>query len=205
MPVDLQLAPLLELIEGGTPLHTMTPAEDAIAAVGDVQRRLGDYGGSDVLGVAGDSAGGNLAAVAAQNVTGIAAQLLVYPAMDVLGPFGSREENKVGYFLDEPTLVWFIGNYADEGTDLLDPRISPLRGNLAGQPPAVVVTAELDPLRDEGIAYAEGLAAAGVAADHTNYPGLIHGFFDMGPWSTASQSAADESIAKFSKLLSAAL
>ncbi|WGX94218.1 alpha/beta hydrolase [Nocardioides sp. L-11A] len=176
-------------------------AEDAIAAVRDVQSRIAEYGGSDVLAVAGDSAGGNLSAVAAQHVPGIAAQLLVYPATDVLGSYSSREENASGYFLDQPTLIWFIGHYADTAADLADPLISPLHGDLAGQPPAVVVTAEFDPLRDEGVAYAEALAAAGVEVHQTTYPGLIHGFFDMGPWSAGCQRAIDETIARFATLL----
>ncbi|GAA1535683.1 alpha/beta hydrolase [Nocardioides humi] len=176
-------------------------ADDAIAAVRDVQSRLAAYGGSDVLAVAGDSAGGNLSAVVAQQVPGLAAQLLVYPATDVLGDFPSRTENAHGYFLDEPTMAWFLGSYATADTDLADPRISPLRGELAGLPPAVVVTAEFDPLRDEGIAYADALAAAGVPVRQTTYPGLIHGFFDMGPWSTACQDAVDDTVAQFADLL----
>lgn len=175
--------------------------EDAIAAVRDVQSRLEEYGGSPVLAVAGDSAGGNLSAVATQQVPGLAAQLLIYPAVDVLGAYASREENAVGFFLEAPLLAWFIGHYATPGTDYADPMISPLHGDLAGLPPAVVVTAECDPLRDEGIAYAEALAAAGVPVDHTTYPGLIHGFFDMGPWSAACQQATDETIARFAALL----
>lgn len=179
-------------------------AEDAIAAVRDVQSRLAEYGGSEILALAGDSAGGNLSAVAAQNVPGIAAQLLVYPAMDVLGDYPSREENASGFFLDQPTLIWFIGHYGDTAGDLADPLISPLRGDLEGQPPAVIVTAELDPLRDEGVAYAELLTAAGVEVHHTTYPGLIHGFFDMGPWSPACQRAIDETVARFGELLAKA-
>ncbi|KRB73923.1 alpha/beta hydrolase [Nocardioides sp. Root190] len=179
-------------------------AEDAIAAVRDVQSRLSEYGASPVLAVAGDSAGGNLSAVAAQQVPGVAAQLLVYPATDVLGTYASREENASGYFLDQPTLIWFIGHYADTAADLDDPLISPIHGALEGQPPAVVVTAEFDPLRDEGIAYADALAAAGVEVHQTTYPGLIHGFFDMGPWSPACQRAIDETIARFGDLLAKA-
>ena len=190
--VDYRLAP-----EARFPAAAL----DAIAAVRDVQGRLGELGGNDVLAVAGDSAGGNLSAVAAQNVPGLAAQLLIYPATDVLGDYASRVDNAKGYFLEQDTMLWFIGHYAPEGTDLFDPRLSPMRGNLAGQPPAVVCTAEFDPLRDEGIAYADGLAAAGVAVEHTTYPGMIHGFFDMGPWAPACQQAIDETIARFGKLL----
>jgi len=176
-------------------------AQDAVAAVRDVQDRLASYGGSSVLAVAGDSAGGNLAAVVTQQVPGLAAQLLVYPATDVLGEFRSRTENAHGYFLDEPTMAWFLGCYATPETDLSDPWLSPLRGELAGLPPAVVVTAEFDPLRDEGGAYADALAAAGVPVRHTTYPGLIHGFFDMGPWSPACQAAIDDTVARFARLL----
>lgn len=190
--VDYRLAP-----EAKSP----AAAEDAIAAVRDIQARLGEYGGSEVLAVAGDSAGGNLAAVAAQHVPGIAAQLLIYPTTTVLGDFPSREENALGYFLDAPTLLWFLAQFHDPDVDLDDPRLSPLHGNLEGQPPAVVVTAEFDPLRDEGVAYAEALVAAGTQVHQHTYPGLIHGFFDMGPWSSTCQQAIDESIALFASLL----
>lgn len=190
--VDYRLAP-----EAKSP----AAADDAIAAVRDIQGRLDEYGGSDVLAVAGDSAGGNLAAVAAQHVPGIAAQMLIYPTTTVLGDFPSREENAHGYFLDAPTLLWFLTQFSHPETDLDDPRLSPLRGDLEGQPPAVVITAEFDPLRDEGIAYAEALVAAGVQVHQHTYPGLIHGFFDMGPWSTTCQQAIDESIALFASLL----
>lgn len=177
-------------------------AEDAIAATREIKDRLEEYGGSDVLAVAGDSAGGNLSAVAAQHVPGVAAQLLIYPAMDVGGDYPSRTENAEGYFLDMPTMAWFIGSYVEDGVDLADPKLSPLRGHLVGQPPAVVVTAEFDPLRDEGIAYAEALAAAGVPVRHRTYAGLIHGFYDMAAWSPACDVAVQESIAEFRELLS---
>ncbi|HET9498942.1 MAG TPA: alpha/beta hydrolase [Marmoricola sp.] len=176
-------------------------AEDAIAATRDIAGRLADFGGSEALAVAGDSAGGNLSAVAAQHVPGLAAQLLIYPATDVLGEFASRAENGSGYFLDAPTMAWFVKHYADEDTDFADPRLSPLKGTLEGLPPAVVVTAELDPLRDEGIAYAEALAAAGVPVRQRTFDGIIHGFFDFGAWSAASQTAIEESIHLFAGLL----
>lgn len=175
--------------------------DDAVAAVRDVQSRLADYGASPVLGVAGDSAGGNLSAVVAQSVEGLAAQLLVYPATDMVGDYPSRVDNARGYFLEQATMEWFVGHYVAETVGLDDPRLSPLHGDLAGQPPAVVVAAEFDPLRDEGIAYADALSDAGVEVHTRTFPGLIHGFFDMGPWSPASQVAIDETIAMFRDLL----
>lgn len=175
--------------------------QDAIAATEHVLANLDAYGGTPVVGVAGDSAGGNLSAVVAQQVKGLAAQLLVYPATDVGGDYPSRTENAHGYLLDEPTLVWFMEQYLSSDPDLADPLLSPFRGELSGLPPAVVVTAEYDPLRDEGEAYAAALAATGVEVTLRRYDGLIHGFFDLGAWSKASQAAIDESIGLFSDLL----
>ncbi|MEQ6899655.1 alpha/beta hydrolase [Nocardioides sp. YIM 152588] len=175
-------------------------AEDAIAATRDVLQRVADFGGAPVVAVAGDSAGGNLSAVTTQHVPGLAAQLLVYPTTDVPGEYPSRVENATGYFLEQDTMEWFRDNYFVDA-DRYDPKASPLRGAVDAVPPAVVVTAELDPLRDEGIAYAEAMAAAGVPVEHTTYPGLIHGFFDMGPWSAACQKAIDETVAAFGALL----
>lgn len=174
---------------------------DAIAAARDIQARLSELGGTGELAVAGDSAGGNLSAVVTQHVPGITAQFLIYPATDVLGEYASREENAEGYFLDAPTMEWFITQYASGSSDWTDPMLAPLGGSLAGLPPAVVVTAEFDPLRDEGIAYAEALAAAGVEVDAVTYPGMIHGFIDMGPWSTAAHEATDDAIRRFRRML----
>lgn len=179
-------------------------AEDAIAAVHDIATRLGSYGGGPVLAVAGDSAGGNLSAVVAQQVPGLAAQLLVYPATDMAGSYASRVESAAGYFLETATMEWFVTQYLrshDPSLDLTDPLLSPLHGDLTSAPPAVVVTAEFDPLRDEGAAYAGALKAAGIDVRHVPCAGLIHGFFDMGPWSPACQSAIDTSIAQFRALL----
>lgn len=175
--------------------------QDAIAAARDIRDRVAEFGGTDQLGVAGDSAGGNLSAVAAQNVSGISAQFLIYPATDVVGEYASREENGEGYFLDTPTLAWFIHHYAGGVPDWSDPLMSPLRGELAGLPPAVVVTAEFDPLRDEGTAYAEALTAAGVEVDSITYSGMIHGFIDMGPWSDGARAATEDAIRRFARIL----
>jgi acetyl esterase len=98
---------------------------------------------------------------------------------------------------------WFYGHYAGAWEDAKDPRLAPLHADLTGQPPAVIVTAEFDPLRDEGEAYGEALKAAGVPVDVTRYDGLIHGFFDMGGLSPAARSAIEETCGKFRKLLHA--
>jgi acetyl esterase len=136
-----------------------------------------------------------------QNVPGIAAQFLIYPATDMVGDYASREENGEGYFLDTSTMAWFITQYAGDTEDWSDPLLSPLQGKIADLPPAVIVTAEFDPLRDEGIAYAEALVAAGIAVDAVTYPGMIHGFIDMGPWSAGAQAATDDAIKRFGALL----
>lgn len=185
------------------PEHRFPAAvEDALAATTWAADHLAGLGGAGMLAVAGDSAGGNLAAVVAQQLRGrIDAQLLIYPAVDAPGEYASRLENAEGYFLDLATMAWFLQQYAAPGTDLTDPRLSPLRGELAGVAPAVVVVAELDPLRDEGLAYARALEAAGVPVTRRRFEGLIHGFLDMGRHSAAAQAAVEETCALFRAVL----
>lgn len=183
--------------------------EDALAATRWAADRLDELGGSDRLAVAGDSAGGNLSAVVAQQLRdsggpALAGQLLIYPAVDVTGEYASRLENGEGYFLDLATMAWFMNHYAADPSVHEDPRVSPLRHHdLSGLPPAVVVTAEFDPLRDEGETYARELAAAGVSVEVRRFDGMIHGFFDMGTFSPAAQAAIDEACAMFAKVLHA--
>jgi acetyl esterase len=181
-------------------------ADDAVAATRWIAQHLDEFGGDPRLAVAGDSAGGNLAAVVAQALrddgTPLAAQFLVYPAVDAEGEYPSRVENAKGYFLEKDTMDWFYGHYAGAWEDAKDARLSPLHhGDLAGLPPAVVVTAEYDPLRDEGEAYGKALEAAGVHAEVLRYDGMIHGFFDMGGASPAAQAAIEESCTRFRELL----
>jgi len=135
--------------------------------------------------VGGDSAGGNLAALACQHLRDggppIRFQLLVYPVTDAHFRSPSIEENADGYFLTKDTLLWFRENYLGDG-DPDDPRVSPLwvpDGVLVGLPPALVITAEHDPLRDEGEAYAQRLRGAGVDVTVARYDGMIHGFFSL--------------------------
>ncbi|WP_395691113.1 alpha/beta hydrolase [Nocardioides sp.] len=181
--------------------------EDAIAATRWAAAHLADLGGDHRLAVAGDSAGGNLSAVVAQTMrdegVALAGQLLIYPVTDTGGSYPSHEENGEGYFLDIATMVWFdeqyVGHLAD--VDRADPRLSPLHGRLDGLAPAVVVVAELDPLRDDGLAYAAALDAAGVPVEVRTFPGMIHGFVDMGRHSPAAQAAVEETVGLFRKLL----
>jgi acetyl esterase/lipase len=182
--------------------------DDALAAL----RWVADHGAEiDVdparLAVGGDSAGGNLSAVAAQQAcaTGLDLrfQLLVYPATD--GTFGhpSIDENGEGYFLTKATMEWFWGHYMG-GRHSTDPLVSPLHATdaaLAGLAPALVITAEYDPLRDEGEAYAARLAAAGVDVTATRYDRMIHGFFQMQDWVPEGRVAIDEAAAALRRAL----
>ena len=160
-------------------------AEDAIAAT----RWIGENFPRPLV-VAGDSAGGNLAAVAAQRVAGIDAQLLIYPATDLVSERPSHQENGHGYFLTVEEMEWFHSNYLPDPEAGTDPLASPLHaGDLTRLPPAIVVTAEFDPLRDDGDAYAEALAEARVKVIHRRFDGLVHGFFGFAPFSKMSRDA----------------
>lgn len=190
--------------------------EDALAAVQDVVERIGEFGGDAArVGVAGDSAGGNLAAVVAIACRDagieLAAQLLVYPVTDVAGNyadaaenarFPSRAENAEGYFLSRAVMEWFADHYLADTSHGTDWRVSPLRAKtLAGLAPAIVCTAWFDPLRDEGKAYADALQAAGVATQYYDGPGLIHGYFGLGEASETAKREAQRARADFRALL----
>jgi acetyl esterase len=191
--------------------------EDGFAAIRDVFARIGEFGGdSGRVGVAGDSAGGNLAATVAIACRDagipLAAQLLVYPVTDVAGNFAdahenarfpSRTENAEGYFLSRAVMQWFAGHYlGDARHGTTDWRVSPLRAkSLAGLAPAIVCTAWFDPLRDEGKAYADALQAAGVETRYYPGAGLIHGYFGLGDASEAARREAQRARADFKALL----
>ncbi len=190
--------------------------EDAFAAASDVFARVAEFGGDPKrLGVAGDSAGGNLAAATAIACRDagikLAAQLLVYPVTDVLGNyadatenarFPSRKDNAEGYFLSRAVMEWFAGHYLADPKHGADWRVSPLRApSLAGVAPAIVTTAWYDPLRDEGAAYARALEAAGVKVKHHEGPGLIHGYFGLGEASEVARAEAQRARADFKALL----
>jgi acetyl esterase len=190
--------------------------EDAFAATKDIVGRITEFGGDPArVGVAGDSAGGNLAAVTAIACRDagirLAAQLLVYPVTDVAGNyadseqnarFPSRAENAEGYFLSRAVMQWFAGHYLGDAGQGTDWRVSPLRAtNLAGLAPAIVCTAWFDPLRDEGKAYADALTAAGVPTRYYEGAGLIHGYFGLGEASETARREAQRARADFRALL----
>ena len=158
-------------------------AEDAYAATVWASGNAAALGGAQHrLAVAGDSAGGNLAATVALGARdrggpAIAFQLLVYPVLDVAGDTPSWREHAEGYYLTAAGMRWYWDHYlgaADGGA----PDASPLRAAfVGGLPPALVLGAEHDILRDEGEAYAARLRDAGVAASARRYEGMVHGFF----------------------------
>jgi acetyl esterase len=162
-------------------------AEDAWAATRWVVDRAGELGlDAGRLAVGGDSAGGNLAAVVAlmaRDAGGPALrlQVLIYPVTDVMRETRSYEDFADGYMLTRDSMRWFIAHYLRSGDDARDWRVSPLRApSLAGLPPALIVTAGFDPLRDEGEFYAGRLRDAGVMVDYVCYGGMVHGFVGMG-------------------------
>ena len=174
------------------------PVDDCVAVTRWVLEHAGELGGDPArVAIGGDSAGGNLSAVVSLEVPGLVHQVLVYPVTDATRSHPSYEENGEGLFLTRDGMAWFVGHYVEAGHET-DPRVSPLHANpavLAGAPPAHVITAEYDPLRDEGEAYAESLRAAGVPVTATRYDGMIHGFFSMTTMLPAGADAVAEAAA----------
>lgn len=177
--------------------------EDCIGATRWVADHLTDFGGTDVLGVAGDSAGGSMTAIVGQAVRdAVSAQLLIYPATDLVGNYPSRAENSAGLGLDATTSGWFLSQYfSGERVDPKDPRVSPLQGDLQGLPRTLVVTAEFDPLRDEGEAYAAAALAAGNDVEVVREDGMIHGYFEFGAISPVADAKIEATLAAFHTML----
>ena len=185
------------------PEHRFPAAvDDSFAALRWVARNAAGIGGDPArLAVGGDSAGGNLSAVMAllardAGGPGIVFQLLIYPAVDMRLDYPSIAENAEGYVLTRDHMHWFCDHYLGEEGPLTDPKASPLlAASHEDLPPALIVTAEYDPLRDEGKAYADKLSAAGVTAKHSLYDGMIHVFFQLSPILDGGRAAVEESVA----------
>lgn len=179
------------------PEHRFPAAlEDAEAAVRWVAGAGGELGvDAGRVAVAGDSAGGNLAAavcLALRERSGppVVFQLLVYPVLDAGMDTSSYRDNAEGYFLTAQHLRWYWDQYVPDAAQRDDQLASPLRArDLSGLPPAHIVTAEHDPLRDEGEAYANRLRDAGVAVTNVRYGGAFHGFFSLGAFLPAAAQA----------------
>jgi acetyl esterase len=150
------------------------------------------------LMVGGDSAGGNLAAVVAisardGNGPAIAGQMLIYPAIDFAMTHPSHREPETSILLTHSVIRWFADHYLSGAADVHDWRASPVRATtLIGLPPAYVLTAGADPLRDEGDEYAHRLKQAGVSVTYRHFPGQFHGFFTMGKLLQQANVAAGE-------------
>ena len=174
------------------------PLDDCWRALTWTAKNASAFGGDGArLAVMGDSAGGNLAAVCALMASDaegpeLAMQVLVYPVVDCDFATGSYRENGRGYLLTEADMKWFFSCYVADDAERGDWRVSPLRSaDLHGVAPAVVVTAEFDPLRDEGQAYARRLDEDGVRVVHLAYEGMIHAFFGLSAAFDASRDALD--------------
>jgi acetyl esterase len=182
------------------PEHKFPAAvDDAVAAtrwIAGQAKRLGID--ASRLMVGGDSAGGNLAAVVAISARdgdgpAIAGQVLIYPAVDFAMKHPSHREPETSVLLTHSVIKWFCGHYLNHAADGDDWRASPARATtLAGLPPAYVLTAGADPLRDEGDEYAERLKHAGVAVTYRHFPGQFHGFFTMGKLLPQANVAASD-------------
>ncbi len=162
----------------------------------DNASRLG--GDPTRIAIGGDSAGGNLSAATAllardRGGPQFVCQALLYPVTDFCLPgTESYQAYATGYGLDRDFMIWFWNRYAPEDVDLNNPYLNPLRAeDLSGLPPAFVMTAQYDPLHDEGQAYAKRLEAAGVEVTYVDYQGMIHGFLDKPQFDVGKQALKD--------------
>lgn len=182
--------------------------DDCFAALRWIVDNASTLGGDPSrVAVAGDSAGANMAAVTAIQARDegidLRYQLLVYPVTDCTMTSPSITENAEGYLLTADSMDWFIGHYLSGGADAKDPRVSPLYADdVRGLAPALVITAEFDPLRDEGEAYAERLKEAGNAVEHIRFDGQIHGFFPLGAIIPAANDAVGVAVERLKSALS---
>lgn len=170
--------------------------DDCVAATRWVAANRDQLGAADMpVAVMGDSAGGNLAAVVSRELRStidvdLAGQVLVYPVTDLVNRASSYSANGVGYLLTAETMEFFIACYTPNAGDRQDHRASPLLADdLVDLPRTLVITAEYDPLRDEGEAYAHRLREAGVDVTVKRYDGAVHGFFQMTNFSELARDA----------------
>lgn len=183
------------------PEHRFPAAvDDAIAAFDFAYHHAAELGADPGrVAVGGDSAGGNLAAVTAQRAVRRGAavpvfQLLMYPPTDLGTRRPSRDLFARGATFTDRNYRWALDNYVPPGTDLTDPRLSPLHGDVAGLPPAYIASAGFDPIRDDAVAYADALRAAGVPVALSRQPDLPHGYLNFvglgGRFAEAASEAA---------------
>jgi acetyl esterase/lipase len=169
------------------PEHKFPAAvDDCLAAYRWLRAHAAELGGDGRrVGVAGDSAGGNLSAVVCQLAAAAGenvpdCQVLIYPGLDFALDTPSHRELEEGHVIPRERILWYMAQYLRSDADRLDSRASPIRAkSLAGQPPAMVITAGFDPLRDEGHVYADRLRAVGVDVVYREYPGQIHAFVSL--------------------------
>ena len=185
------------------PEHPFPAAiDDCYAALNWVAAHAAEIGADPArLAVGGDSAGGNLAAGLALRARAdgpaLAGQLLVYPNTDQLADDESMRTADDPFLFNRHSVAWYRQYYLADPGDAANPLASPLRaGSLAGLPPALVITAEYDPLRDQGEAYARRLADEGVPAELIRYQGMAHGFFTMAGTVDASLAALAKAAAR---------
>lgn len=182
------------------PEHKFPAApEDCYAATQWVAAHAAEINGDpSKIAIGGDSAGGNLTAVVAQMARDqdgpkLIFQLLIYPGTDFGMKSRSIEENAEGYYLTRDDMLWFRNHYLNSDADRENPLASPmLAASLKGLPPALVITAQYDPLRDEGEAYGHKMEAAGVPVKISRYDGMIHGFLSMAPFIDGGKRAIEE-------------
>jgi acetyl esterase len=191
MAVDYRLAPE----------HKFPAApDDCLAATRWAAEHAGEFNADPTrLVVAGDSAGGNLATVTALRIRDeggprLCGQLLIYPITDYhTPPTPSYLTNANGYLLTRDLMIWFWGHYLSSTSEASHPHAAPLRASdLSGLPPTLVITAEYDPLRDEGERYAARLQQAGAPVVLSRYEGMIHGFLTLGDLFDESRRATEE-------------
>ncbi len=196
--VDYRMGPEAPFPEG--PL-------DGFTAYKWAREHAEQYGGDpSMVTVAGDSAGGNLSAVIClmareENIKAPDAQWLIYPATNMYMNTRSHKECGEGYFLTTDLMEWFQGHYLSSPADRDDWRASPLlASSLKGLPPALVQTAGYDPLKDEGHAYVKRLNDEGGSAIYTDYPGMIHGFINLGGAIDTAKTAITEGVTFLNKI-----